>query len=107
MHVLLSAHLPHVAPPQSMSVSAPFLMPSLHPADCDVPPVQTPLAQSAAAVHVLPLAQRAQLVEPPQSVSLSPPFLTLSLHAAAAQRLLVHTPVWQSPPTPQILPVAH
>jgi hypothetical protein len=46
------------------------------------PPVHTPLEQSAAMLHVLPVAHLvAQL--PPQSTSVSVPFLIPSLHPAA------------------------
>ena len=75
-HVPPFAHFVAQLPPQSTSVSLPFFTPSVQLAVTGarhVPLVQMPLAQSAAAEHVPPLAHFvAQL--PPQSTSVSLPF---------------------------------
>jgi hypothetical protein len=73
-------------PPQSTSVSLPFLTPSLQLPDVQTLLVQTPLEQSLPVVHDRPPAQRVQLEVPPQSTADSPPFLTVSLHAGTAHR---------------------
>jgi hypothetical protein len=82
-HVLPAAHLPQEAPPQSMSVSVPFLTVSPHVGTWHFfgLPEQTPLWQSPPTLHVLPFAH--ELHPPPQSMSVSVPFLTVSLHAGA------------------------
>ena len=100
-------HLVEQLPPQSTSVSVPFLTPSLQVAIAHRPFEQTPLEQSLLAVHTLLALHRLQLVWPPQSTSLSPPFLTLSLQAGAAQIPPVQTPLCQSPPITQFSPVSH
>jgi hypothetical protein len=69
-------------PPQSASVSVPFLMPSVQVAAWHLPDVHTPLAQSLAPVHTKPVPQRLQVVLPPQSTSVSPPFLVTSVQLA-------------------------
>jgi hypothetical protein len=68
-------------------------MPSLQVADWQTPFVHTLLAQSDAAAHFLPDAQRAQLPLPPQSTSVSPPFCTPSLHVGAWHAPPEHTPL--------------
>jgi hypothetical protein len=70
-HAVPCAHFGQLAPPQSTSLSAPFVTLSLQVATRHVPPVQTPLEQSTAPRHALPSGQRLQAL-PPQSVSLSP-----------------------------------
>jgi len=71
-HVLPTAQCCEQDPPQSTSVSFPFLMPSLHVgAATHFPALQRLLAQSAAAMQFLLAAQGAH--EPPQSTSVSPP----------------------------------
>ena len=79
-----AAHLPHVAPPQSTSVSLPFFTPSeqLAPWHVSGVPEHTPLWQSEPALHVLPAAHLPQLA-PPQSTSVSVPFLTKSVQLGA------------------------
>jgi hypothetical protein len=104
---LLSAHLLQVPPPQSTSVSLPFLTVSLQVAATHLLAVHTPLWQSLPSVHAPLVVQRLQLELPPQSTSLSPPFLTVSLHAGAMHSPPVHTPLWQSPFTLHTLPSAH
>jgi len=83
-HRLPTAHPSHV-PPQSSSVSGPFLTLSEQDgaAQTSGVPSQTPLAQSKAAVQDLPFAQGAQ--GPPQSESVSLPFFTPSSQADGVQ----------------------
>ena len=91
--VVQSAGLPHPCPgaqsghgpPQSTSVSLPFLTLSLHEGALHtfVPGSQTPSMQSVPTRHarlVMHLPQAA----PPQSMSVSLPFLTPSPHSAGA-----------------------
>jgi hypothetical protein len=85
----------HAAPPQSLSVSAPFLTESSHAGAWHAPAVHTPLEQSAARAHASPSSHGAQS-GPPQSMSVSLPFLTLSMHAAGTQVVDEHTPLAQS-----------
>ena len=73
-----------LGPPQSTSVSAPFLTASLQAGAVQIPAEQILLWQSEKAVHALPPAHGAQL-GPPQSTSVSVPFLTASLQAGAVQ----------------------
>jgi hypothetical protein len=105
-HVAPAAHLPQEAPPQSMSVSTPFLTPSAHVGAWHTPAVQTPLWQSPGTEQVLALAHLPQEA-PPQSTSVSVPFLTKSVQLAAWQMLPMHTPLWQSPALAQTLPAMH
>ncbi len=103
-------HLVAQVPPQSMAVSVPFLMPSLHDPEgaTQTPPVQVPLVQSVPARQVLPLAQSAAQL-PPQSMSVSVPFFTPSVQvgAGAAQTPAEQLVLEQSAPTLQVLPLAH
>jgi hypothetical protein len=101
------AHLPAHAPPQSASVSLPFLTPSAH-ADAwhlDGLPEHTPLWQSAAPTHSLPVTHLGQ--SDPQSVSVSVWSFTPSVHVGARHVPAVHTPLWQSPPTVHVLVLSH
>jgi hypothetical protein len=78
-----SQHAQLVEPPQSTSVSPPFLTLSLHAAAAhSLPVVQTPSTQSVPAAHTLPTPHFAAQL-PPQSTSVSVPFFTPSLHTAA------------------------
>src|SRR5579859_7807722 len=95
---LPSAHFGQLAPPQSVSLSVPFFTPSGHAGARQVPAGQTPLWQSAAPPHVLPVSHLAQL--PPQSLSVSLPFFTRSEQLAVWQMLPVQTPLLQSTPEP-------
>jgi hypothetical protein len=79
-----SAHVP----PQSTSVSSPFLMPSPHVAAWQMPVEQLLLWQSLPCVHLRPSAQGRQ--PPPQSLSVSVPFSVLSLHVAATHVFDTH-----------------
>jgi hypothetical protein len=103
-HALPVAHLAQLVPPQSTSLSPPFLTLSEHVAAWHRPPVQTPLWQSEPPPHALPAAHLL-VHEPPQSVSASLPFLTPSLHVAATHFLVVleHTRLRQSADTPHTL----
>jgi hypothetical protein len=78
---LPAAHLGQLDP-QSTSVSVPFLAPSEQVAIWQNPAVHTPLAQSLACVHFLPLPHLGQL-DPPQSVSVSVALGTKSAHVGA------------------------
>jgi hypothetical protein len=103
-----TGHLAHVPPPQSTSVSAPFLTTSVQLGDWQMAPMHTPLWQSPPVAHVLPAAHLPQLA-PPQSVSVSVPFFTLSPHVGAwhLSGLPEHTPLWQSEPAAHVLLVGH
>ena len=75
------AHLGAAAPPQSLSVSSPFLTPSVGEGAWQTPSLQTLLVQSAPITQTLPVEQ-AGAFEPPQSTSVSSPFFTPSAGAA-------------------------
>ncbi len=98
-----------VAPPQSISVSRPFLRPSVQDASLHVPPMQKPVAQSVSMVHALPSEHRAEHAAPPQSTSVSPWFLTPSGQVGAwhAFGAPVQTPLVQSLLAAQLLLAAH
>jgi hypothetical protein len=83
-HALPFAQPGQVPPPQSTPVSVPFFTPSAHVACAQRLLVQTPLAQSVAAVHATPAAHFWQ--PPPQSTPVSLPSLTPSVHVSGAQR---------------------
>ena len=87
-HALPPAQPSHTGPPQSMSVSSPFIMPSTQVGFVTHTPVvhASLVAQSAFWEHVLPVAH-GSLHATPQSTSLSPPFLTPSLHDGASAHL--------------------
>ncbi len=68
-------------PPQSLSVSAPFLILSEHVGCEQVPLAQTPLSQSVACTHLSPGVQGEQ-PPPPQSTSVSLPDWTPSVQEA-------------------------
>ena len=107
-HVLFCAQSPQSEPPQSISVSLAFLMPSLQPGDTQVWnaelwafKLQKPSEQSELFEQPWPSGQRLlQLASRPQSVPVSLPFLALSLHAGKVQVLLPdgQYPVVQSGP---------
>jgi hypothetical protein len=79
------AHFGH-GPPQSTSVSAPFLTPSVHDAAWHLPALQTRLWQSLPTEQFFPLLQGVQL--PPQSTSDSVPFLIPSVHVGRVTHVL-------------------
>ena len=83
-HTFVSAHLAHVPPPQSMSVSAPFFTASPQVGAEQTPPLQTPLTQSLARRQILPVPHLGQ-APPPQSTSVSVPFFTPSEHEGVRQ----------------------
>jgi hypothetical protein len=109
MHALRFAHFPGQEPPQSTSVSDPFLAVSEQLLVVHTLPLHSVLEQSVPAVQALPPAQRAQPDTPPQSVSDSAPFLIRSLQAGALHVRVPagHTPLTQSPTTAQLLPSVH
>jgi hypothetical protein len=98
VHVLDGVHLLGQLPPQSTSVSAPFLMPSLQLAATGVAqtllPLQKPLMQSVPTIQIFPLAH-AKHVPPPQSTSVSGLSIWLLLQVAASvtQSLMLVRPV--------------
>src|SRR5689334_12061150 len=79
-HILLSAHFGHIPPPQSTSVSLPFLSMSLHDDAWHTLFEQTPVWQSLGIEQARPFAHLAQM--PPQSTSVSMPFFTPSMQLA-------------------------
>jgi hypothetical protein len=90
-------------PPQSMSASEPFRMPSEHVAAAHVVFTQWPLtgtAQSAFEMQPMPTAHFAAQ-DPPQSMSVSVPFFRRSEQVAAAQTFAMQAcemqsgPIWQ------------
>ncbi len=70
-------------PPQSMSVSVPFLTPSLQAGGAHCRPLQTPETQSLPSSQALPAMQSGQL--PPQSTSVSRPLCVWSVQVGAWQ----------------------
>jgi hypothetical protein len=115
LHTLPSAHLvvgQLTLPPQSVSVSSPFLTPSPHFAaahTCGDVAEHTPETQSKPTLQNFVSTQRFVQMLPPQSTSPSSPFFTLSSHLGGAQVLvpLVQTRSLQSALTPQTLLVGH
>jgi hypothetical protein len=103
---LPAAHAPHVPPPQSTSVSAPFLTESEQPGTWHTFPVHTPDVQSALMRQDFTLAHAAH-VPPPQSMSVSSPFFTESEQLGAWHTFPVHTPDAQSPATVHTFAAAH
>src|SRR5437867_4134914 len=101
-HPFPAAHLLLQGPPQSISVSPPFLIPSLQVGTAQLPPVQTPVAQSLAEEQIRPMPHLLQL--PPQSMSVSLPFLIPSVQPAGAHSPAPHTSDWQSVAPVQALP---
>ena len=73
----------HLLPPQSVSLSSPFFLPSLQLGATQTPAVQMPLVQSLFTAHFLPFAQALHL--PPQSTSVSLPFFCLSVQLAGGR----------------------
>jgi len=98
VHILDGVHLFAQLPPQSTSVSAPFLMPSLQLAAAGVaqtPLLQKPLMQSVPTKQFFPFAH-AKHVPPPQSTSVSgglSSWLLLQLAASVTQSLMLVRPV--------------
>jgi hypothetical protein len=77
-----------LGPPQSVSVSVPFLTPSLQAAAWQTPLLHTLLVQSPPITQARVAPQGAH-APPPQSVSVSVPFLIASLHVAVMQARVV------------------
>jgi hypothetical protein len=101
----VGAQAGQLSPPQSTSVSPPFITPSVQLGVAHVVPRQTPLAQSVFTRQASPDGHGAH--EPPQSVAVSRPFLMPS-----AQLPDVHCPVTQkfeaqSPFCEQAFPLSH
>src|SRR5690349_18212440 len=88
-------------PPQSMSVSLLFFLPSVQ-VGAQTPPVQTPPMQSPGSPQNWPVAQGGHIA-PPQSTSDSPPFFFRSPQPAGAHLNVAgsHTMLAQSPSTTQ------
>jgi P2-related tail formation protein len=82
LQILLVPHLGQSGPPQSMSVSLPFLATSEHVGSWQMLLRHTALVQSVPRVHDPPATHFGQLV-PPQSTSVSLPFLASSVQVAA------------------------
>src|SRR4051812_5811353 len=93
-------------PPQSMSVSAPFLTPSVQLGTWHTPPPHRALAQSKGMEQALPLPHFCVGAQPPpQSTSVSVPFLMPSEHDGAWQDPVMHTALAQSEGCVQAAPV--
>lgn len=93
-------HAPHVPPPQSTSVSAPFFKPSLHEGAAQLPALQTPLSQKELPVHAAPVARPVQSSEEQVPDAQSVPAAQASLFAqSAAHEPPQSTPVSEPPPT--------
>jgi len=93
-------------PPQSTSVSLPFLLVSwqLAGGSAQMPLEQKPLLQSLRSKQAWFVAQDLQL--PPQSMSVSLPLCKPSLQLAAAHALSLQMPLLQSPALPHTKPLA-
>jgi hypothetical protein len=109
VHILPLLHFGQLRPPQSTSVSVPFLTPSEQLGAWHLPTVHTLLWQSEPLVHILPDGHAGH-VPPPQSMSVSMPFLTPSVQVGAGmfwQTPPVQKPELQSPFPVHILPAPH
>ena len=103
------AHLGHAAPPQSTSVSVPFLSASTQVGTAaQTPPAQLPLTQSPLATQVFPLAHAGQDA-PPQSTAVSVPSLKPSEQVGTdgTQMALTQLMLEQSLLRTQALPLTH
>jgi hypothetical protein len=95
-----------LAPPQSTSLSSPFLTTSEQVGIWQREPAHTPLRQSVGALQDAPDAQFEPQM-PPQSTSDSVRLITPSLQVAGWQMALVHTRLAQSAAATQCLSSAH
>jgi hypothetical protein len=95
-------------PPQSTSVSVPFLSPSRQLDASQTPATQSSLVQSVSTAHFWAVAHGAQ-TPPPQSTSVSVPFWMPSVHEdpAAWQMPATQSALVQSLSAAHSLPVAH
>lgn len=94
-------------PPQSVSDSSPFLIPSLQLGFWHSPPMQFPPPQSMVTTQVRPGPQRGHPeVAPPQSTSDSSPLRMKSPQVAIAQARSTQEVLAQSPPAAQRRPTA-
>ena len=113
----LESAQPPQGPPQSTSLSPPFLMPSAQPGSPQWPLPHQPLMQFASVRQPWPRGQRGQSPAP-QSTPVSTPFFWPSVHEAAsqvpdAQNPVTHSawlehgsPVQAGQPPPQSIPVS-
>jgi hypothetical protein len=97
-------HAWHVPPPQSTSVSVPFLIPSKHEGAWQMP-IQAPDVQSEPVRQVTPFAHGGH-VPPPQSIPVSLPFKTPSEHEGTWHTFPEQKPDWQSDSLTQPPPMA-
>jgi hypothetical protein len=95
-----------VEPPQSTSLSPPFLTLSPQPGDWQMPLTHRARLQSELAVHPRPSTHFGQ-PPPPQSLAVSVPFVTPSVQVAALHTPPVHTLLPQSLAVPQAMPATH
>ncbi len=97
LHPCRVAQAWQLGPPQSMSVSVPFLAPSWQFAIWQTPLVQGPLLQSLVLRHFWPglqgLQELTRFCGPPQSTSVSRPFCTPSPPLGCA--VVLHAGAWQ------------
>lgn len=96
------SHPRQTPPPQSTSVSRPFLTMSEHVGARQTMPVQTPLVQSVVTLHPRPSAQGRHVV-PPQSTPVSSLFFTMSVQLDAWQLPLLQILLAQSVSTEHVL----
>jgi hypothetical protein len=100
LHVTPLLHFGQVPPPQSVPVSLPFLMVSMHVGMAHLFDWQFADVQSAATLHAPFTPHFGQL--PPQSTSVSLPFFAPSPQLAVWQTPFWQTAVSQSLPLPQV-----
>src|SRR5207244_1575965 len=107
LHFFGGAHFGHEMPPQSTSVSKPFLTRSVQTGARQVT-LQTPLPQSPETTHFFPAVHLGHR-PPPQSTSVSEPFCVVSAQVAVVHVLVVgeQNPVTQSAATLQFKPDPH
>jgi hypothetical protein len=96
LQVWLSSHFVLQLPPQSTSVSLPFLTESLQVATWQMRFTQRPLWQSVAVRHAWPWMQLGPQSSPPQSRSDSSPLTAPSSQLGATQRPSLQTSLRQS-----------
>jgi len=107
VQILPAAHPGQVPPPQSTSVSVPFLTKSVHVEALHTLVMQTPEMQSEAIRQLLVSVHLAHEL-PPQSMALSDPFWMPSAHVGGRHRFPVQFPDAQSRgPLVHILLSAH
>ena len=111
LHAFFSTHRFGAVPPQSMSVSSPFAIPSVGEGGLHtfVVALQIARSQSLVCAQILPVPHFFDVVGPPQSVSVSSPFFRPSPSVTPPHMLVVGSQrtLSQSPSTLQPLPVLH